>query len=281
MEIVLGKTAGFCYGVKRAVEGVKEELEKEENVYCLGEIVHNKSVIRDLEAKGVTFINDVSQSKGKTIIRAHGVTKKVYEELSKNKIEFKDFTCPNVVKIHKIAEEYRKKDYFIILVGVNNHPESIGTISFCGENSAILQDFEQIDNLLVKIENKNNILVIAQTTYNSAKFDEIIDILKEKLVNKNIEVLKTICQATKIRQDETRKIAKKVDIMLIIGDKNSSNTNKLYDISSTNCERVYFIQTVDEIKHINFDGIKKVGVMAGASTPNEDIQAVVNELRRM
>lgn len=279
MEIILGKTAGFCYGVKRAVDGVKEELNDKKNVYCLGEIVHNKSVVDNFKKRGTFFIDSPSEAEGTVIIRAHGITKQIYKELEDKKLEIKDLTCPNVLKIHKIAEEYAQKGYFIILIGEKKHPETIGTASFCGEKSIVLEKEEEIENVLNKIEKSDNILIIAQTTYNSEKFDNLVDILKTKNPTKKIEVRKTICEATRIRQKETENISKNVDLMIIIGGKKSSNTTKLYDISKNNCPKVYFIQNCDEVENIDFNGVEKVGIMAGASTPDEDIKDVVNKIK--
>lgn len=280
MEIILGKTAGFCYGVKRAVEGAKEEAKIREKVYCLGEIVHNKNVIESLEKEGIKFIENLEEARANVIIRAHGVAKEVYEQLENKQIKVKDLTCPNVLKIHKIAEEYSKKGYFIILVGSENHPEVIGTISFCGENSFIVQDLADIPNCTKKLEKSKSqdVLVIAQTTYNSKKFDEIVENLKINLTSKNLEINKTICMATEVRQNETSEIAKKVDVMIIIGDKKSSNTNKLYDISSKYCKKVFFVQNEDDLKRLNLKQEEKVGIMAGASTPEDDIEMIIKFL---
>lgn len=276
MKIILGKTAGFCYGVKRAVDGAMTETDNNKNIYCLGEIVHNKSVIKELEQKGVEFIDDINQAKEKVIIRAHGVPKEVYEKAKNSKIEIIDFTCPHVLKIHKIAEEYSSKGYFIILLGKKTHPEVIGIESFCGKNKIVIQDEDEVQIAIKTIENSGipNIVIIAQTTYNSKKFDKIVNEIKEN-IDKNIKIEKTICPATETRQKETEEISKKVDVMIIIGDKKSSNTNKLYDIACSNCKKVMFIQNRNEL---NFEEIKnsnKIGIMAGASTPNKDIEEVI------
>ena len=133
MEIIIGKNAGFCYGVKRAVDGAKEECTEHKEIYCLGDIVHNQHVIDDLKEKGIKFIENIDEAKGKTIIRAHGVSKEIYEKAKNMNIELIDLTCPSVLKIHKIADEYSKKGYYIILTGKENHPEVIGIESYCGE----------------------------------------------------------------------------------------------------------------------------------------------------
>jgi len=281
MEIILGKTAGFCYGVTRAVEGAKEMIKDNREIYCLGEIVHNKNVVKKLEERGIRFIDRIEDAKGKTIIRAHGVPKETYEKAREMNIEIKDLTCPHVLKIHKIAEEYRKKDYFIVLLGKKNHPEVIGIASFCGDNMAILEDEESIEDAIKLIDksNKKNIAIIAQTTYNSKKFDKIVSELKNKLsVNINIEINKTICPATEVRQDETENIAKQVDLMIIIGDRKSSNTNKLYNISCNHCNKVIFIEKKEEINLLELNNVNRIGIMAGASTPKDDIDEVIKFL---
>ncbi len=282
MEIILGKTAGFCYGVRNAVEEAKNSIENEKDICCLGEIVHNKSVIDELKEKGIKFINDINEARGKVIIRAHGASKETYAELKAKKISIIDLTCPNVSKTHDLAEEYSNKNYFIILIGIRNHPEAIGTLSFCGRNSFLIQENEDLPEVLNAIRkcNLNNILIMAQTTYNSKKFDEMVDILQSKIKNKNVEVRKTICEATEVRQKETIEIAKKVEIMIIVGDKKSSNTNKLYDISSKYCEKTLFIQNEDELDLDELKNIEKIGIMAGASTPKEDIEKIIMKIRR-
>jgi len=281
MEIIIGKTAGFCYGVTRAVDGAKEEVENNSEIYCLGEIVHNKNVVKKLEEQGIKFIDQIEQAKGKTIIRAHGIPKETYEKALEMNIEIKDLTCPHVLKIHKIAEEYRKKEFFIVLLGKKNHPEVIGIASFCGDNMVIVEDEQAIDSAIRRFEstNKENIAIIAQTTYNSKKFDKIVNELKTNLSeNINFEINKTICPATEVRQKETEGIAKQVDVMIIIGDKKSSNTNKLYNISCNYCNKVIFIENEEELNKKDIYNASKIGIMAGASTPKEDIDGVLELL---
>lgn len=280
MEVIIGKTAGFCYGVERAVNGAKEEIENNKNIYCLGEIVHNQNVVEDLRKKGIKFIESIEEAKGKTIIRAHGISKKVYEKAKKMNIDIKDLTCPSVLRIHKIVEEYAQKGYYIILTGKENHPEIIGIESYCGDKYEIINDEEELEKVINKIEQEKikNILLISQTTYSSKKFDKIEQKLKKSISNINIEVKKTICPSTEIRQQETEQIAKQVDLMIIIGGKRSSNTNKLYDISCEFCNRVIFIEQAEELNTEELKNINKIGIMAGASTPKEDIIDVKNKI---
>ena len=284
MEIILGKTAGFCYGVKRAVDGAKEELKNGEIVYGLGEIVHNQNVIKELEKLGMQFIENIEEAKGKTIIRAHGVPKQIYEKAEKNKIKLIDYTCPKVLKIHQIANEYASKGYYIFLLGNKKHPEIVGTLSFCGENTFIIEKEDDVIKALDELEKSEikKALMIAQTTYNLEKFYIIEEVIKNE-IPKDIELIvkNTICQATEIRQKETEEMAKEVDFMIIIGGKNSSNTLKLYDIAKKHCNKAILIEDEKmlDTKKININD--KIGIMAGASTPKENIEKVIQKLKEI
>ena len=285
MNIIVGKTAGFCYGVKRAVDGAKKEIQNaKEQIYCLGEIVHNKQVVNDLKEKGLIFIENIEGITGKTIIRAHGVKKEIYDEARKMKIDLKDYTCPNVLKIHKIAEEYAKNGYFIFLCGSKNHPENIGTISYCGKNSYIIEKVDDTLKALEELERSgiNKLLVISQTTYSLEKFYIIEEIIKNELPkSKELVVQNTICRATELRQKETEELSKKVEYMIIIGGENSSNTRKLYEIAKANCKNCV---CVEEAKQFDLEKIKqqeKIGIMAGASTPKESIEEIVEAIKSL
>ncbi len=281
MEIILGKTAGFCYGVKKAVTSAEDALKENKNLYCLGEIVHNKTVVESLTKRGLNFIDDIKESKGKTIIRAHGIPKEVYNYAKNNNIEIFDFTCPNVLKIHKIAEDYEKKGYYIFLLGKTTHPENIGTISYCGKNSSFIEDIDDLEEGLKKFKESNlkKLLVLQQTTFSVDKFHTIEKLLKEKVPKDTDLVIKnTICKATEERQKETKEISKQVDFMIIIGGKNSSNTKKLYDIAKSNCKNAISIEEENDINIDDLKGVDKVGVMAGASTPKIVIDKVIEKL---
>ena len=207
MELIIGKTAGFCSGVKRAVETAKKELEeKKKNIFCLGEIVHNKQVVQKLEDKGLIFIEKIEDSKGETIIRAHGISREVYEKANKMNLTLIDLTCPKVLETHKLAEDYSNLGYFIVLIGIENHPESIGTISFCGKNSYLLTDVEKLKNCVKEIQKTKikKVFILAQTTYSLKKFDKIVNEFKNFLGKEyEVEVKNTICPATRYRQEET------------------------------------------------------------------------------
>lgn len=273
MKVIIGKNAGFCYGVKRAVDGAKKELEKNKKVYCLGELVHNKEVVNSLEEKGLITIDNIEKAEGTCIIRAHGEPKETYDLAKKLNINLVDFTCPNVLKNHKLVQEYYENGYYTILLGTSTHPENIGTISYCDGYGTCI-DIEELENVLEEIKQKEieKIFVLAQTTYSIKKFEECSKKIKEKLNSKEIEIKNTICNATEIRQKETEELSKKVDYMIIVGGKNSSNTKKLYDIAKSNCDNVALVEKIPEINLKELEIYDKVGIMAGASTPNESFE---------
>ena len=283
MEIIVGKTAGFCYGVKRAVDGAKEALKQNKILYGLGEIVHNQEVIKELEELGMQFIENIGEANGKTIIRAHGIPKQIYEEARQNQIELIDYTCPKVLKVHQIAEEYANKGYYVFLLGSKKHPENIGTLSYCGENKFVIEKEEDTIKALEALEKSQikKLLVISQTTYNLEKFYIIEEIIKNELP-RNVELVikNTICQATEIRQKETEEMAKKVDCMIVIGGKNSSNTKKLNEIAKQYCETVLLIENETELELDKIKPNDKVGIMAGASTPKKSVEEVIERLKQ-
>lgn len=278
MQIIIGKTAGFCFGVKNAVDKTIEELDKEEQVFCLGELVHNKQVTEELIDKGVIFIEDIEQAKKNVIIRAHGVPESVYKKAEKMKIELKDLTCPKVLAIHKLAIKYSNENYYIFLVGQKTHPETIGTASFCGEDFSIIENIDDVENEVKKIKKCQKAVVLAQTTISLEKFNNIAEELKKHI--KNIEVKNTICASTKQRQQETEEISKNVECMIIVGGKHSSNSNKLYEIAKKNCKNVYFIETKDELELEKIKSFKCLGIMAGASTPQKSVSEIVDIIRK-
>ena len=277
MELIIGKTAGFCFGVERAVEGAEDELKKTKEIYCLGEIVHNKEVIKGLEKKGLRFIEKLEEGKNKVIIRAHGIQKELYQKAKNMDIELIDLTCPKVLKIHKIVEEYAEKGFYIFLIGKKEHPETIGTVSYCGKNVFIIENSENVNEAIESFNNKKNdkALIICQTTFSLIEYQKIVKDIKSKMDdNIEIEIKNTICSATKLRQEETIEIASKVDVMIIIGGKNSSNTNKLYDISCKFTD-TFLVENSREIDVEKIKKYSKIGIMAGASTPKKSIQEVV------
>lgn len=284
MEIIVGKTSGFCYGVKTTIEKTEKILEdnKSDEIYCLGELVHNKTIIDDFKAKGIKFVNDIEEAKKTTIIRAHGIEKNIYEKAKRRNIELIDLTCPSVLKIHEIVEKYAKNDYYIFLVGKKEHPETIGTYSFCGKNSCIISKSSDVEKALENFSKTNldKTLIIVQTTYSKKEFKEIVEKIKENLPqNILLEIKNTICKATELRQEETKSMSKKVDLMVIVGGKNSSNTNKLYEIAKANCKKAIFVETKEEIDKNTIRDFERVGIMAGASTPQKSIDEIIEKLK--
>ena len=265
MDIIVGKIAGFCFGVKRAVEGsLKEASKNNEKVYCLGELVHNKEVIKNIENSGIdviTNIEEIKEEKAKLIIRAHGIDKKIYDQANQKNIKIIDFTCPLVSKIHDIAEEYKEKGYYIFLIGSKTHPEIIGTASHCGKNYSIIETVDEIKSEINKLLNTklNNLLVIVQTTFSTEKFEMIKRIIKEKMDSKvNLVIKNTICHATEQRQIETEELSKQVELMIIIGGKNSSNTRKLHEIAQKHTNSL-LIETAKEIDLKKLKNHNKIG----------------------
>lgn len=283
MEILIGKKAGVCFGVENAINKTKEQLKKEKTIDCLGELVHNQQVIQDLKKMGVNFIEDIEEAKNKVIIRSHGAEKRIYETAKQNGIEIIDLTCPKVLYVHKSAEEYVNKNYYIVLVGQREHPEIIATKSFCGKEYSIIESLETIEEVITKIEKskKEKVVILAQTTYSLEKFEKIVQEIKVKVMDKIVEVKNTICNATKERQEETKKLAEEVDAMIIIGGKNSSNTNKLYEVSKNYCANTQVIETSKDLEIEKIKNSNKIGIMAGASTPKESIEDVVEKLKQI
>ena len=284
MEIIVGKTAGFCFGVANAVNKTKKELKEKKEIYCLGELVHNGEVTKELESEGLSFINNIEEAKQNVIIRAHGEPEATYEKAKELNLNVIDLTCPKVIKIHNTVKEYNDKGYYIFVIGQKNHPEIIGTISYCGENSDIIENNEDIEKAILNFEKSGikKLLVISQTTFSMEAFEEISKSIKEGIgEDKKVEIENTICNATKLRQEETKEIAKKVDLMIIIGGKHSSNTNKLYKIASEFCKNSILIENDKELDINTIKKFKNAGIMAGASTPEKSVKTVVEMLEKL
>lgn len=275
--IEVGKTAGFCGGVSLCIKRLNEEILKEEKIYCLGEVVHNSDVVNDFKNKGVIFVDSIDLVPDNSVVafRAHGVIKSVYEDANKRGIKIIDLTCPKVFNIREIVKPYLD-DSFIILIAQKTHPEALSTISFCGDNSIIVEDEFDMELVFDKIKVFSRVVVIAQTTFNEEKFLKYCDVIKENFSGEVI-IKNTICNATHIRQEETREMAKKKDTMIIIGGKNSSNTRKLYDIASEYCSNTLICENINDL---NLSLVKgSIGIMAGASTPKNVIDDVCCKLK--
>lgn len=281
MEIIVGKTSGFCNGVRNTIQKATEIIDREEDkIYCLGQIVHNERVIQSLEKKGMITKNEINEipKNVKVIIRAHGEEKEVFDEATKKNIEVYDLTCGKVKAI-RIKVSKKKEDYFIVIIGKKNHPETRGVQSFAGKDSFILENEEDIKELKDKFMNssKKEIYIVSQTTFNNQKFDVLANKIKEQITN-NIVIDKTICDATEKRQNETEELSKKVDKMIIVGGKNSSNTKELEVVSKKNCKNTFLIQDVNDLKEIKMNSKDKIGIMAGASTPEIVVEEIITYL---
>lgn len=282
MEIIVGKLSGFCNGVSNTIKRANSSLETYKEVYCLGEIVHNERVVKDLENKGMITINNIEEApdNSKVIIRAHGELKETYDKAKDKNIELIDLTCGKILIIkNKITN--KKDDHFITIIGKKNHPETLGIKSFSNGYSYIVENEEDIDELLNMFnESKlNKMFIVSQTTFNSNKFDTLTNIIKHKS-DKDIEIDKTICNATSDRQEETKELSSQVDKMIIVGGKHSSNTKELENISKENCKEVYLVQDVSDLDKNNFSIDDKIGIMGGASTPEIAVKEIIEFLEK-
>ena len=280
MNVILAKTAGFCFGVDKAVNTVYEEIKNNDGtVYTYGPIIHNEIVVSELTRLGVRVINSKEEldriKKGTVIIRSHGVSRDVRKSLDREGIKVVDATCPFVAKIHRIVEKYSSEGYKVIIAGNREHPEVTGIKGWVNGQCFIIDSAEELKNIV--LEEGERAVLVAQTTYNYQKFKEFVEILRK--MNYSIEVCNTVCSATEERQSEALSIAQKVDAMIVIGDKHSSNSRKLYDICRSECKRTYFIETIVDLEPQPFQLFSDVGITAGASTPKKLIEEVQNYVR--
>ena len=279
MKVELAKSAGFCFGVEKAVNTVYEEAKKEnEIVYTLGPIIHNDEVVKDMKKRGVEAVkmDDLaSLPKGTVIIRSHGVSRDVYNFVKQSGHRVVDATCPFVKKIHAIVSVQSGKGKTVVIIGNPDHPEVMGIKGWGDENTYAVENVEQFINLDLKKDEE--IIIVAQTTFNHKKFQEIID--KISLLGYDVRCFNTICNATQERQAEAKKIASNVDAMIVIGDKKSSNTGKLVEICQEECKNTFFIQTLEDLNYDALLSVDSVGITAGASTPKHIIEEVQNIVR--
>ena len=280
MKVIKAKTAGFCFGVKRAVDTVYEQVDTCNGpIYTYGPIIHNEEVVKDLESKGVVVLRTEEDLdnifEGTVIIRSHGVEKRIYDKLETKGIRIVDATCPFVKKIHNIVQKESAAGKYILIIGNPDHPEVIGIRGWAGEHAEVIQNADDIEK--IDFSKKEKICVVSQTTFNYNKFKDLVEIIKKKSYDSI--VLNTICNATKERQTEAESIAESVDAMIVIGDKHSSNTQKLFEICRRACNNTYYIQTLDDLDLNQLGSVETVGITAGASTPNNIIEEVQNNVR--
>ena len=286
MEVKVAKTAGFCFGVQRAVDKVYELIDScQDRLFTLGPIIHNEEVVNDLEKKGVRVASEEELKtlpKGSTVvIRSHGVGKKVYDQLEECGLSYVDVTCPFVLKIHRIVEKESKAGSHIVIIGDPDHPEVVGICGWCiGSYTVICTKQDALD--FVPPESKN-VCIVSQTTFNYNKFKDLVEILRKKRYDNTVlnilNILNTICNATEERQREAKSIAGEVDTMLVVGGRHSSNTQKLFEICKKECENTYYIQTPVDLDSDMFQCSSYVGITAGASTPKKIIEEVQEHVR--
>ena len=278
-KLIVAESAGFCFGVNRAIEIVYRLIDEGKSVSTLGPIIHNMQMVSELKEKGVSTINSISEAKeGETVvIRSHGVPKSVIEEIKERGLDFVDATCPFVSKIHKIVSETSADDT-VIIAGDREHPEVQGIIGHCNGSCYTFKNEEELQEIIkiILVEKNKVIKVVAQTTFDKKLWKKSIKILKN--VYTNTKIFDTICSATAIRQKEADEISKSVDMMFVIGDKHSSNSFKLYSICSSNCEKTFFIETADELDMSEVSKVGSIGVTAGASTPARIIKEVLDKM---
>ena len=279
MKVELAKSAGFCFGVEKAVNTVYEEAKKGNDiVYTLGPIIHNEEVVKDMKKRGVEAvkIEDLaSLPKGTVIIRSHGVSREIFNFVKRSGHRVVDATCPFVKKIHAIVSVQSGKGKTVVIIGNPEHPEVMGIRGWGDENTYAVENIEQFINLGLKKDEE--IIIVAQTTFNHKKFQEIID--KISLLGYDVRCFNTICNATQERQAEAKNIASNVDAMIVIGDKKSSNTGKLVEICQEECKNTVFIQTLEDLDYDALLSVDSVGITAGASTPKHIIEEVQNIVR--
>lgn len=271
-NIRVAESAGFCFGVKRAIEMAYEAIGVEPKLYSYGQLIHNKTVTDDLASKGLEIVESLDGlTEGTLLIRSHGVGKALYDEAEAKGLKILDGTCPFVKKIHNIVHDKLAEGMGIIIVGDGTHPEVIGINGWCENAAVILEDEEAAKTK--EIPEKEKYAVVVQTTFRQAKFDKILEILQGRGIN--MEIHNTICSATEKRQTEAEELSKTVDKMIVIGGKNSSNTQKLVEICAKNCGNTVHIETICDLVLNNFGKDDKIGITAGASTPPAIIKEVV------
>ncbi len=271
MQIIVAKNAGVCFGVKRAIDIAFALAKDTTGTYTLGPLIHNPQVINKLISQGVAPTEDVHSQKIKTlIIRTHGISPLLYEEISKTGYKIVDATCPFVKKAQKYAQTLKEEGYQVLIVGDKEHPEVQSLLGFAGDNVLVVNSSDPLPPL------KNRVGIIVQTTQ---PFEALKKIVSGVLgIAKEVKVYNTICNSTSQRLEETKNLAKEVDAMIIVGGKNSANTTQLARLSEEICAKVYFIEDASELLEGWFKGVKKVGVTGGASTPAWIIDRVVAKL---
>lgn len=278
MKIILAENAGACYGVQRALDLAREASEGEGAVYTLGPLIHNPGVVSDLESRGVFVARDVRDiAEGTIIIRSHGVTPEVYESVESRGLPIVDATCPHVARAQKAAAELAASGCRVIVVGEEGHPEVEGLKAYAKREGAKVDVVSSPEG--VPTDLRAPIGVVVQTTQRRENLDAVVKAIEAQGIEPVVK--RTICLATRHRQDSAAQLANDVDAIVVIGGRNSSNTTRLAEICKAACERSYHVESADEIDPSWFEGCATVGVTAGASTPEDQIKAVIDCLEKL
>ena len=278
MKINLAKSAGFCFGVKRAIDIALKTASDSGRVYMLGDIVHNEDVVKEIRKAGIKRINRLGSGKNKVLlIRAHGISQATLKKAHKMGYKIIDATCPMVREIHRIAKKMEKKNRKIIVIGDKKHDEVLGIVGQLTKKALVIESLRCLPALLIKRIKKA--CVIVQSTQDIEKVLKIVAVLKKNIPD--LQFFNTICMPTRMKQEEIRRIPQANDLMLIIGSKNSANTKRLYQISKRLNKRSYWINSPEDLAPRWFKGKKKVGITAGASTPEGSIKKVINYIKRI
>ena len=278
-EVEVSEHAGFCFGAGRGVDFLEKALKEGGNIYTYGPILNNATVVDDFAKRGVRVVSSVEElknlPKGKVIIRSHGVPKSVYEGILETGHEVVDATCPFVKRIHSIVEERSKAGDKILVIGNPKHPEVEGIVGWSEGETYVAENQEDLEK--ISFSGDDRITVVSQTTFNRNKFQELVENFEKN--SYNTYVMNTICDATKVRQTEALELAKRAELMIVIGDTHSSNSRKLYEICAGACKNTLFVQTVmDVLGNLpEVDGL--IGITAGASTPKYIIEEVQSYVR--
>lgn len=278
MEIVLAESLGFCMGVKRVVDMAYRALDKASGlpVVTFGPLIHNSQEIARLTASGIAVADEATlPEKGTVIIRAHGIAPQAYEELKARGLKIMDGTCPYVHYSQRKAAELQREGYKVVIVGDRHHPEITGILGFINDDAIVVESLEEVEAL----PQLDRIGVIAQTTISPKKYNAILDALRRRAVEVN--VCETICDATEENQAAVRELSGEVDLLYVIGGRHSANSNKLVETARDKCPRSFLIETADEINSSDLSGVGRIGISAGASTPDWMIQRVIERLREI
>ena len=279
-EVILAKSAGFCFGVQRAVDTVYEQAEKNDGpIYTYGPIIHNEEVVCDLAARGIGVIHSEEElarlNEGTIVIRSHGVPERIYRLIREQGLELVDATCPFVKKIRRIVQEHSQNGMHIVIIGDDRHPEVEGIKGWVKSSVSVIETEEQAREWTV--DPSVSVCIVSQTTFNNNKFKDLVEIISKK--SYNVICVNTICNATGERQTEAAQIAEKADAMIVIGGKSSSNTQKLYEICRSRCNKTVYIQTAADLTDSDILESRRIGITAGASTPKKIIEEVQKNVR--